>query len=396
MIASARRAPSRRHVLRGLCACSLVGLTACNATTGNEPPLAAGYRPSAGTDEGGLWHSVEKIERETARSRYRIRDAELNRYLEEIITRLSPEFHADMRVYLLRTPYFNASMYPNGMMNVWTGLMLRAKDEAQLAAVLGHEIGHYTQRHSLSRFRDAKARNDFSVFLNMGLAAAGVGAVGNLTNLMLVAGMFAYSREHEREADDVGVTLMTKAGYRPMAASEIWQQLIDESEADKDRRSQSLMFASHPAEQERMATLKAKAEQLGNGGEGFADRYREKIRSIRFMMLEDELRLRQYDRSLVLIQRLQKETPGDGELIYCEAEIYRLREGKDDLKLAETTYERSVQAANPPPQAWRSLGLIQRRDGRHDAAVQSFRKYLDLRPDAEDRAIITSYMEKAA
>ena len=94
----------------------------------------AGYRPDAGTDEGGLWHSVEKMERETARSRYRIRNAEWNRYLEEIIARLSPEFHRDMRVYLMRTPHFNASMYPNGMMNVWTGLLLRVDNEAQLAS----------------------------------------------------------------------------------------------------------------------------------------------------------------------------------------------------------------------------------------------------------------------
>lgn len=388
--------PSRRHMLGGLCACSLLGLGGCSATTGNEVPLVAGYRPSAETDEGGLWHSVEKIERETARSRYRIRDAEWNQYLEEIIARLSPEFHADMRVYLLRTPHFNASMYPNGMMNVWTGLLLRAKDEAQLAAVLGHEIGHYTQRHTLARLRDARSRADFSVFLSMGLAAAGLGAVGDLTSLMIVAGQYAYSREHEREADDVGITLMAKAGYRPIAASEIWQQLIEESEADKNQHSPSLLFATHPAPQERMATLKAKADQLGNVGENFADRYRERIRKIRFMMLEDELRLRQYERSLVLIRRLQKETPEDGELIYFEAEIYRLREDKDDLKLAEQTYERAVLAANTPPQAWRSLGLIQRRDGRHDAAVQSFRKYLDLRPNADDRAIITSYMEKAA
>lgn len=387
-------APSRRHVLGGLCACSMFGLSACNATTGNDPPLAAGYRPASNTDEGGLWHGVEKIERETARSRYRIQDAELNKYLEEIIARLSPEFHADMRVYLLRTPHFNASMYPNGMMNVWTGLMLRAQDEAQLAAVLGHEIGHYTKRHSVARFRDARSRADFGIFLGMGLAAAGAGAVGDLANLMMVAGQFAYSREHEREADEVGISLMAKAGYRTVAASEVWQQVIDESEADKNYRRPNLMFASHPAPEERMHTLRTRAEELGNSGERFVERYRRKISAIRFMMLEDEVRLRQYASSLVLLQRLQKEMPGDGELIYFEAEVYRLRGSADDVKLAESTYERAALTANAPPQTWRSLGLIQRRDGRHDAAVQSFKKYLDLRPNAEDRAIITSYMEK--
>ena len=55
---------------------------------------------------------------------------------------------------LVRTPYFNASMAPNGMMQVWSGLLLRVDNEAQLAAVLGHEIGHYLARHSVERLRD--------------------------------------------------------------------------------------------------------------------------------------------------------------------------------------------------------------------------------------------------
>ncbi|WP_428246080.1 M48 family metalloprotease [Ferrovibrio sp.] len=387
---------SRRYVLRGLCACSLTGLAACNATTGNEAPMVSGYRPASNTDEAGLWLSVEKAEREAQRSRYRMRDAEWNQYLEDIIARLSPEFRNDMRVYLIRTPHFNASMYPNGMMQVWSGLLLRVKNEAQLAAVIGHEIGHYVHKHSLARLRDLRARADFSVFLSMGLAAAGVGAMGNLTNLILIAGNFAYSREHEREADRYGIDAMARAGYQPMAASEVWQQMIEETEADKNYKGQSLLFASHPASQERMDTLKTRANELGNKGDDFASRYRDHVRQIRFMMLEDELRLRQYDRSLVLLRRLQKEQPNDGELIFFEAEVYRLRQESKDTTQAEETYQRAIAAENPPPEAWRALGLLQRRRRQHEEAANSFRKYLELRPDAEDRVIITSYLEKVS
>src|SRR3546814_3527175 len=78
----------------------------------------------------------------------------MHAYLVEVMQRLSRDFSSDMRVYLMRTPYFNASMAPNGMMTVWSGLLLRVNDEAQLAAILGHEMGHYMQRHTLARMRD--------------------------------------------------------------------------------------------------------------------------------------------------------------------------------------------------------------------------------------------------
>ncbi len=389
-------APHRRHFLQGLCSCALLGLAACNATTANDAPIIAGYRPDPSTDEAGLWHSMDKAERDIQRARNRLRDAELNRYLEEIIARLNPEISANMRVYLLRVPLFNASMAPNGMMQVYTGLMLRASNEAQLAAVLGHEIAHYTQRHSVARIRDSRARADFIIFLSMGLGAAGLGSFSDLAQYMLLAGQFAYSRDNEREADAIGQDMMIRAGYRPVAASEIWQLLIEEDEADGKRERGNAVFASHPAEDERMKTLKRMAEEKGNFGEYHAERYREKLRRVRFMLLEDDLRLRQYDQSMFLVKRLQKEAGEDGELLYFEAEIYRLRRGDGDLKKAEETYERALRADAPPAQTWRSLGLLQRRDGRHDAAARSFRKYLELRPDADDRRIINTYIGEIA
>ena len=76
-------------------------------------------------------------------------------------------------------------MAPNGMMQVWSGL-LRVDNEAQLASVVGHEIGHYLQRHTVERLRDAQSRSAFGMVLNIALgerrrdcpARAAGGAVG--------------------------------------------------------------------------------------------------------------------------------------------------------------------------------------------------------------------------
>src|SRR3546814_13649659 len=105
--------PHRRRVLGGLCSCTLLGLAGC-VTTPSEGPVTPGYKPAADTDEGGLWYVLNKAEREAQRSRYLIRDQEMHAYLVEVMQRLSRDFSSDMRVYLMRTPYFNASMAPNG------------------------------------------------------------------------------------------------------------------------------------------------------------------------------------------------------------------------------------------------------------------------------------------
>ena len=74
---------------------------------------------------------------------FAVRDPVLNAYVRKVLCRTIGDAHcAPIRLYIIRTSQFNASMAPNGMMQVWTGLLLRMDNEAQLATVLGHEMGH--------------------------------------------------------------------------------------------------------------------------------------------------------------------------------------------------------------------------------------------------------------
>ena len=149
----------------------------CNpglAQTGWQAP-ARFARPDIATDEGGLWSLMDREETRLRRSPFSLRDPRLRDYVQDIACRLAGEHCPDVRVYLVQTPLFNASMAPNGMMQVWTGLMLRVDNEAQLAAVLGHEIGHYLSRHSLERLRDVKSRAAFGQFLGLLGVAGAVG-----------------------------------------------------------------------------------------------------------------------------------------------------------------------------------------------------------------------------
>ena len=203
---------------------------------------------------------------------------------------------SDIRVHLVRTPYFNASMAPNGMMQVWSGLLLRVDNEAQLAAVLGHEIGHYLARHSVERLRDAKGRAAFGQFLGI------FGALGALGQLGVLAGMFAYSRDHERDADRIGAILMHKSGYDVSEAGKVWGNLLRKIEARPDGAEQSVLFATHPGAEERQSTLGELANAYP-GGEANQKAWQEMSAPFLREWLADEVRRGQHEESIALLTR---------------------------------------------------------------------------------------------
>ena len=114
---------NRRELLVAGCACGAslaCGLARAQAEW--QPPVRFN-RPDVATDEGGLWAMMDREEVRLRRSPFAIRDQQLREYVQGIACRLAGDHCPDVRVYLIQTPLFNANMAPNGMMQVWTGLM---------------------------------------------------------------------------------------------------------------------------------------------------------------------------------------------------------------------------------------------------------------------------------
>ncbi|HEX7250713.1 MAG TPA: M48 family metalloprotease [Burkholderiales bacterium] len=359
------------------------------------PPRFA--RPEAGTDEGGLWAFMDREEQRLKRSSFLIRDPALHDYVNRIACGLAGEHCPEMRVYLVRTPYFNASMAPNGMMQVWSGLLVRMQNEAQLAAVLGHEIGHYLQRHSVERLRDAKSRSSFGLILGMALGAVGGGSVGALAQLGVLAGGLAYGRDQEREADRIGISLMARNSYAPAEAGRVWGQLLEEYEGAKaagdEVSSTNILFASHPPAEERREVLATAAKRDWPGATRLgADEYRAVLAPHRMGFLQDEVRRRRFGESLVLFDRLLKSSPRDGQVQYFKGEAYRQRGREGDSKLALEAYRAALEMDNTPPDVHRSLGTVLRQTGDNAEATRAFQRYLELKPGAEDAELIRSYL----
>ena len=379
----------RRRLLQWTCAHCVVSWAAlCRAETPwSAPPRFE--RPDVASDEGGLWALLDREETRLRRSPFRIRDEALDRYLGAIVCRLGGEHCLDIRVYAIQMPYFNANMAPNGMMQVWSGLLLRMENEAQLAAILAHEIGHYLERHSLRQLRDAKARTAFA------LALAPFGLVGLAGQLVVLGSAYAFSRDQEREADTLGVRLMSLAGYDTREAPKVWSNLLAELKANpgSDAGAESILFATHPPSDERRRNLEELTAHA-SGGELGEQAYRQRIAPLRFGLLDDELKRGRYAESIVLLDRLVAREPGDAELLYFRGETYRLRGADGDAALAQADLEAAARTGNAPANTYRALGHVYRAAQRRDEARQAWLRYVEAAPNAADNALIRQMLEE--
>lgn len=398
MISAAR---DRRSALRSICGhCVGMGAllalerpSAQPAAAPAEPVLDAITlprlaRPAIDSDEGGLWALMDREEARLRRSPFVVRDAALNDYLRSIVCRLAGDHCPDVRVHVVRTPVFNASMAPNGMMQVWTGLLLRMDNEAQLATVLGHELGHYLERHSVERLRDMKSRAAFAQFLGL------FGAVGSLGQLGMLAGAFAFSRDHETRADSLGIRLMQRAGYDGQQAAQVWDNLLLELQVTggEDVGKRSPMMATHPPlASRRSALLRLAGDRSGDSGE---QAYRDAMAAHRLTWLQDEVRRGQFDESLVLLDRLARRAPADAGVLFARGETLRLRATGPDASRALDDLSAAAALPGVPPQAHRSLGLLHRQRGDLPAAARAFESYLSASPEAADAALIRHYLKE--
>ncbi len=361
--------------------------------------LTAGSRPPLDSDEAGWWMMMDRWEDRLKTSGQLVRDEELDDYVDQIVCQIAGEFCGDVRVYIVQNPHFNALMAPNGTMVIYTGLLLRMRNEAQLAAVLGHEIGHYVRRHTLQRMRDVEANLNFLAVFQLALMAAaqaGYGGYANLAgdiaNIAVLQSILAFSREHEREADGYGMLLVTKAGYDPREVSKVWAQILREREADAED-SQPVFYSTHPPSEERQAALENLGDrvfqEMNTESVVGRDSFIEMMMPRRAAYLEDELNLRDFDRSEMLIEMLIEDEVNLAELYYFKGELYRLRGKDEDEETALENYEIALeQTGSAPPEIYRSLGVLSNRRREPQKAIEAFRRYLELQPRAKDRLVI--------
>ena len=400
---------SRRSVLAGggaLAAALSTGVADARIPpSAMEPLIGPGYRPTD-RDELGLWQQMGRVEEELSGSNLLIKDPALNNYLQGLIGKVGGPAAGDMRIYLARIPEFNAVMFPTGFAVIFSGLLLRMRNEAQLAGVIAHESGHFLRKHQIRQWHDMRTKSDVFAVLAMGAGVAGgaagvyTGDLARLAELGTILSLFRYNRTLEAEADAMGVRLLAEAGYAPTAMAETWDQLIRELDASakyrrKKRDRGYSLFATHPAPESRLADLRVSAREVTVAGRTYDDgraRYLAAIAPIRAMLLDDQVKLNDPGASQTIVETLAIDG-WNGLLRFHEAEVWRLRNRVGDDARAALGYAAAVGYADAPSDAWRWHGVMLQKAGRTGEAKAAYARYLAMAPNAPDAPFIRQLLQ---
>lgn len=360
---------------------------------------APGLVPSSTSVEAGLWSNSDKAERGARASGELDTDPALTAYVQEVACRVATDYCGELRVYVMDRPIFNASAAPNGYIEVWSGLLLRADNEAELAFVVGHEIGHYAENHSLEQWNTTKGWATAAMVVTIGAGVAGayyqvdLSGVGDLAYLTAMSSIFSYGRGQETQADQIGFERAVAAGYDPTAPAQIWRSLRDETkhssfERVRRREAANSVFRTHPLTEARIAALDALAKAHPASGRLERERYRAMIRPHLATWLDDEMNRRDYGGLLVLIDRLERDGEDLGVIEFYRGEVYRQRREEGDAVLARDAYEKASAHADAPVAVWRELGDLQAKLNNAQAARGAWQHYLELAVSADDRWIV--------
>lgn len=237
---------------RSLCAAA-VGLTAVLAVGACAYNETLGRNQFLIVDDTAMNQQADAAWAETLRTQRTSSDAALNQRVRRVGDRVVQAAGLANRsweyaVFVSDSP--NAFVLPSGKIGVTTALLALVQNDDQLAAVLGHEVGHVVSRHAAERYSTNAAAGVVLSGVQRGAgdygqAAASIGGLGAQLGLLL-----PFSRRDELEADRLGVDYMQAAGYRPSESIALWRLMAAQ------RQSSVPQFAStHPSDATRIAEL---------------------------------------------------------------------------------------------------------------------------------------------
>ncbi len=343
--------------------------------------------------------------------------SELQEYVSSIGHELAKVSHAPNLPYqftVTNSSQINAVCLPGGKIFITRGLLNEMDNEAQLAAVLGHEVGHATAKHAQKAMTRGilmqaaatvasiaiESKTDSGSERVVGFAALQAGLFG-----AQVANM-KYGRDNEYQSDDLGVVYMMKAGYNPEGAIEV-QEILASKEKKKPSYFESLM-RSHPVSEERVRHVTNYAYENEAGyaalrkGDGiFADRFKKKTKSIKrvsdaFAHYDSADKHFKEGRTRDAIDENEKAI----SIAPKQAEFY-IQKGDFALKAkkyveAETAYNkaRELQPGYYKPEE--RLGHLAKVRNKNDKAIEHHKRAMKLNANASSSYIESgyAYMEK--
>jgi len=232
----------------------LLGIAGCttNAATGDRQ--FTGLLPAANEAKVGAEEHA-KVEAQFGK----FMTGPVASYVEQIGRKVAANTERNdvtYRFYTIDSPTVNAFALPGGYVYVTRGLLALANSEAELAAVIGHEIGHITARHAAERMSTGALAGLGAAVVGIASGNAAIGQAANLGSNLYVS---SYSRGQEHESDTLGVRYISRAGYDPLAMSDFLRSLDAQSKLESGGKSEFSYFSSHPLTAQRVSQARAEA-----------------------------------------------------------------------------------------------------------------------------------------
>ncbi len=330
-----------------------------------------------------------------------ILDPELTAYVNEVGGRLSSQARRkeelDYEFSILNDSIPNAWALPGGKIVINRGLLTELDSEAELAAVLGHEIVHSDAAHG-ARAQSKGMLTQAGAVVSMVILGSTIDSQAAREVAMMVPALGAqlmtqkYGRDAEREADEYGMLYMSESGYDPQGAVELQETFVELSR-EKNPDWVSGLFASHPPSVERVRNNQKTAQDLPAGGDIGRERYRQKTAYLQrvkpayeaFDKAKKAVTDGKMDEAQEQLNRAMAIEPRESLFHGLQGDIYALDE---QPKRALASYEKAVRANPGFFYGYLRSGQMQYKLGQEDRARSSLDRSLELMPTAEAHYVL--------
>lgn len=351
------------------------------------------------TDEKMLWEQSEKEQAAIASSGVLYENEMLEKYLNQVARSMQPpdiSSELTFKIKVIKDPYLNAFAFPNGVIYMHSGLLARMDNEAQLAALLSHEMAHCTQRHALKVYRSIRETYGYRAAADGAqVKINGIKHIGRFLGLTgSISAVSSYKRELETEADLLGLEFMIQAGYDPYEALKLFEHL--KSEIEEEGISEPFFFGTHPKVRtrvENLASLLAANHPVRAAGIKNRDIFLAKVKGVIFDNAWLDLRLGRFSTAQSGVHKVLNISHSDAQAYYLLGEIYRQRGHANDATAALTSYKKAIAIDPNFRDPHKAIGLIHLKMGRKILAKKFFESCLMLAPDAPDKEYIRGYLD---
>lgn len=388
-----------------------------------------------------LWEKANQADQQLEEKRLVFDDAETNKYLQQVGEKVVPQAALERvtwRFRVLRDPTPNAFSLPNGSVYIHSGLLSALENEAQLAGILGHEATHVINRHAYLEYRSYRKKTaainivsgtaGYGGFFGMYGYAASVVLQSVIPSIM-TATIYGYNRDLEREADLAGLKAMVAAGYQPSEMAASFRLLRSGHEVQLQKEPGGL-YTDHPKLEDRIKYVTQATAGWTAAGAPIVHEaeYSGAMQGVMRHDIPLEILAGRARTAVAIATQLTLLNAGSSEDAYLLGEAFRAlggrtseplpdeitEAGKNDTrekmkkmtlqeydawlltteqgkaawarnaKSAEAAYQRAQSLDSKNALAVRGLAMLREQEGRNPEALEGYKKYLQLAPQAQD------------